>query len=166
MGPKVGFYYWVRVGVMILSLVGIIMLMKKMNSPGVFAGPATNESVDICPTRVSSVSVIGRFAVMQDGLNWYRTGDANGRTELDPVAVEKWFGVNCNLPALKEGANDGATPLLTVAYVSGLPATLLVNADGVFTFNRLHFRSPELSRAIRALDSLPILAKPSQSGKK
>lgn len=150
-----------RVGVMILTLVGVILLMKKMNSPNAFS-TAGNESVNLCPTRVSSLSVIGRFAIVQEGLNWYRTGDS-GRTELDPVAVEKWFGQNCKVSATKEGANEGATPLVTLAYVSGLPMTLLVSGDGVFTFNQSHFRSLELSQAITALEHLPNVVKPGQN---
>lgn len=162
MGPKVGFYYWVRVGVMILSLIGSIMLMRKLSKPGALGGVAATDSVDICPTRVSSVSVIGRFAIMQDGMNWYRTGGPEGRTELDPVAVEKWFAANCRVNASKEGTNAGASPLMTLAYVSGLPMTLLVNGDGIFSLNGTHFRSGDLSQGINELENLPPVAKPGQ----
>lgn len=148
---------------MVLALIGVITLMRKMDKPGVFSGGAANEAVDLCPTRVTSVSVIGKFAIMQDGMNWYRTGGPQGRTELDPVAVEKWFGGNCKVTASTEAANEGATPLLTLAYVSGLPATLLMSADGIFTFNRAHFRSQELLKAVSDLETLPAVSKPGQN---
>jgi hypothetical protein len=144
---------------MVLALAGILTLMKKLNMPGALGG---GDSVDICPTRVSSVSLIGRFAIVQDGMTWYRTGNGQ-RTELDPVAVEKWFGEYCQVSARKVPANDAAAPLLTLAYVSGLPLTLMVNAEGVFTFNRSHFQSAELAQAITALEHLPSAAKPGQN---
>jgi hypothetical protein len=159
LGPQVGIYFWVRVGVMVLALAGVLTLMKKLDMPGALGG---GDSVDLCPTRVSSVSLIGRFAIIQDGMTWYRTGDGN-RTELDQVAVEKWFGEYCQVTATKVASNDGAAPLLTLAYVSGLPLTLMVNAEGVFTFNRSHFQSAELTQAITALEHLPTAAKPGQN---
>ena len=161
MGPKVGIYFWIRVGVMAAALFGVITIMKRLNQPGALG--AGNEAVNLCPTRVSSVSMIGRFAIMQDGLKWYRTGDGGERTELDPVAVEKWFGENCQLSGAKEEASPGGTPLMTLAYVSGLPATILMSADGVFSMNKSHFRSQDLLRAITALEHLPPAAKPGQN---
>ncbi len=153
-----------RVGVMILSLVGSIMLMRKLNKPGALGGGvAASEDIDLCPTRVSSVSMIGRFAIKQDGMDWFRTGDAAGRTELDPVAVEKWFGSFCRVKAAKQESNENATPLVTIAYVSGLPMTLLMNPDGVFSLNGAHFRSLELAQGITALETLPAVTKPGEN---
>jgi hypothetical protein len=149
LGPKVGLYFWVRVGVMILALVGILTLMRKMNAPSVA------QSVDLCPSRVASLSVIGRFAILQDGKQWYRTGDGGERVQLDSTAVEEWLKSGCTVTASFEGANSDAKPLLTLAYASGLPATLMVNEDGVFTLNQSHFRSLQLSQAITALEHLP-----------
>lgn len=163
MGPKVGVYFWIRVAVMAAALFGVLTIMKKLNQPGALAGGGGDETVNLCPTRVSSVSMIGRFAIKQDGMKWYRTGDGEERTELDPVAVEKWFGENCQLRATKESANADAAPLVTLAYISGLPSTIMMGPDGVFSMNQSHFRSQELLKAITALEHLPTAAKPGQN---
>ena len=148
---------------MIASLIGTITIMRRLGMP---AATTTAESkVNICPTRVSSISVIGRFAIMQDGMRWFKTGEGDGRVELDPVAVEKWFSQNCKVASTPEGANEAPTPLLTFAYVSGLPSTLMVNEAGVFTLGQEHFRSLELSQAITQLENLPIAIKPGQNTK-
>jgi hypothetical protein len=153
LGPKVGLYFWVRVGVMILALIGVLTLMRKMNAPN-----ATN-SVELCPSRISSISVIGRFAILQDDNQWYRTGEGGERLQLDSTAVDEWLKSSCTVPVSFEGANSDAKPLLTLAYISGLPATLMVNEDGVFTFHQAHFRSLQLSQAITSLENLPLASK-------
>ncbi len=161
MGPKVGIYYWVRVGVMIISLIGVLTLMKKLNMPGALLG--AGEKVDLCPTRVSSVSVIGQFSIVQEGMKWYRTGDGAERTLLDQVGVEKWFAKYCVVPATPEQPPPDSAPLLTLAYISGLPVTLMVSPEGVFSIKDSHFRSLELLQAITALENLATSTKPAVS---
>lgn len=149
---KVGVYFWVRVTVMIITLVGVIFLMYRLNGPS--AGRAAN-AVQLCPTRVSSVSVIGRAAVFQEDLKWYRA-QAGGREELNPIEVEKWFSKYCTVTAEPVQAPSGeATPVMTVAYVAGLPITLKQSGDGIFSWGDVHFRSAKLDEAIQALTSLP-----------
>jgi hypothetical protein len=148
---KVGFYYWVRATVMFATLVGVIVLMYRLNI-SLTSGPAG--SVQICPTRVSSVSVIGRAAVFQEDLRWYRA-QAGGREELNPIAVEKWFSEYCTVSAEAAPApSKESVPVLTVAYVAGLPVTLRQSED-VFTLGNIHFRSAQLKEAIDALTRLP-----------
>ena len=143
---------------MILALVGVLTLMRKMNTP-------SPQVVDLCPSRVTSLSVIGRFAILQDGDQWYRTGDGGPRVQLDPTAVEVWLKSSCSVAASFEGANSDAKPLLTLAYASGLPATLMVNEDGIFSLNQSHFRSLQLSQAITELEHLPTTSKPGENTK-
>jgi len=161
--PQIGIYYWVRVGVMILTLVGVLSVMYRLK-PTSFLGGSNANSVNLCPTRVASVAMIGRFALIQDGMKWYRA-EQGERTELDQIAAEKWFGAHCKVSAEQVESNEGASPLLTLAYVSGSPKTILMSPDGVFTMDQSHFRSLQLVQAITALENLPIATKPGQNNK-
>lgn len=162
MKQEIGIYFWVRVGVMLFTLAGVLLLMQKLkSSEGLFS--ASSDKVDICPTRVSSISVIGRFAIMQEGLKWYRTKEGE-RTELDPIAVEKWFGINCKVSAEKIASPvETKDPVVTFAYVAGLPATLMTGENGAFALNKSHFRSPQLAQAILDLETLPAPTMPGQN---
>ena len=170
--PKLGVYFWVRVAVMIVALVGVLSLMSRLRGgsggtadlvPAVSAG-----FLRLCPTRVASVSLIGKTAVFQDGLKWFRTGSATGggeRQELDGVAVEKWFSSYCSIPIEEAAApGPGSQPLLTLAYVSGLPMTLSLSPDGVFSWKDRSFRSPKLNEALQSLNELPTARAPGHTG--
>lgn len=162
MSDKVGIYFWVRVGVMILTLVAVITLMYRLKSPDALLGTATPaNSINLCPTRVSSISVIGRFALTQEGMSWFRLADGQ-RTELDPVAVEKWFSNHCTVEVQPVAdAKDGA-PLMTLAYVSGSPQTLLMNEDNIFSLGGLYFKSTQMIQLLTSLETLPTPKKPGQ----
>ena len=162
---KLGIYFWIRVGVMAMSLTAVLLTIHHLNNPqsggllGVyryFNGTKTGgESIRLCPTRASSVSVIGKAAVFQESLKWYRAGEGE-RTELDPIAVEKWFSEYCTIHAQPSTKPDGELqPVATVAYVSGLPSTLMQAADGTFLWQDKYFRSDELNQAFQALIQLP-----------
>lgn len=154
---KIGPYYWVRVAVMVITLVGVVTVMKRFS-----VVKPSESSVDLCPTRVSSMSVVGRFAVLQDGMKWYRA-EGGERKELDSIAVEKWFSEYCKLESKTVEKAEGQTPLLTLDYVSGDPKTLNMTPDGIFTWEGRTFSSPELASAISALELLPISKKPGEN---
>lgn len=155
--PKIGAYYWVRVGVMVITLIGVLIVMKRLDLT-----KSAAKGVDLCPTRVSSLSVVGRFAVLQDGMKWYRA-EGGERQELDFIAVEKWFSEHCRLEAKEVTEAPGTNPLLTLAYVSGDPKTLNMNPDGVFTWDGRAFSSAELAHALSALELLPVRSKPGEN---
>lgn len=151
---------------MMISLVAVVSTIYKLNNPGtrglleIMAGMGSANKVKLCPTRVSSVSVIGKAALFQEDLKWYRTHSGE-REELDPIAVEMWFSEYCTVrsePAEKPG--DGSQPVMTMAYVAGLPITLQMSESGVFTFNNVHFRSSKLKEAIQAIGEIPKASNP------
>lgn len=160
---KLGVYFWIRVSVMAVTLIAVVATIYKLNNPGSrgllesLAGLGSSANrVKLCPTRVSSVSVIGKTALFQEELKWYRTRDGM-REELDPIAVEMWFSEYCTVRS--EPAEKPATdsqPVMTLAYVAGLPVTLQVSESGIFTWNGNHFRSPKLNEAIQALSDIPV----------
>lgn len=132
---------------------GIFQLIAEMNQP-------SHQRVNVCPTRVSSVSVIGKAALFQEGLKWYRTL-AGTRQELDPIAVEKWFSEYCTVGSeLAPAPADNSLPIATFAYVAGLPVTLQQSGSGIFTMNGIHFRSQKLVEAIESIATLPVATKP------
>ena len=146
---KLGRYFWVRVVVMVFSLAGVIALIYKLGQPA-------HNTVTLCPTRVSSLSVIGRAAVFQEGMKWYRTHGSGERTELDPIAVEKWFAEYCSVDVEKISGETAPVqsqgePIITIAYVAGLPITLRQSDDGVFHWGAHNFRSPKLTEGIARL---------------
>lgn len=158
MKQEIGIYYWARVGVMICSLLGVLYIMNHLN----LGHDTSPSSVTLCPTRVSSVAVIGKAALMQDGLQWYRTQDGQ-REELDPVAVEKWFSQYCTIAAEPASKPESAQPWITWAYVSGSPKTVQQATDGVYVFEGRAFRAPALMQAVQDLENLPKVTKPGQN---
>lgn len=156
MKQKVGVYFWVRVVVMCAALVGVVWIMLRLNSPNA-------AEFNLCPTRVTSIALIGETALVQDGMTWYRLENGQ-RKELDQVAVEKWFLANCNIAI--EGVMGEAPrethPWATIAFVSGAPITLQ-RADSIFTFDGRYFRSQQLLKAMAELQALPGAKKPGQN---
>jgi hypothetical protein len=161
---KLGVYFWLKVSMMMVTLVAVLYTIYALNNPGTknliellagASGQGAQSRVKLCPTRVSSISIIGKTALFQDGLKWFRTTEGQ-RQELDPIAVEKWFSEYCTVGS--EPASPPASqpqPVVTFAYVAGLPVTLQQSEGGVFTLNGVHFRSEKLVEAIQAVTTLP-----------
>jgi len=156
MKQKLGIYFWVRVAVMCAALVAVVLIMFKLNTPD-------SAEFNICPTRVTSIALIGDSALMQDGLTWYRLKNGQ-RQELDQVAVEKWFSANCKvaIEAVSGEAPKETHPWATIAYVSGSPITLQ-RADSIFMSNERYFRSEHLIQAMSQLQALPEAKKPGEN---
>lgn len=157
---KIGIYFWVRVAVMFIVLLSVISLMRRLG-PGGSTGTVADDQFQICPTRVSSVSMIGKTAVFQDGMKWYTTKSGE-RRELNTIAVERWFSEYCSVPADAVAAPETpGQPLVTLAFVAGSPMTLNFSPDaGVYSWHGRHFRSKKLDEALQALDELPIATPP------
>lgn len=153
MKQKVGLYFWIRVAVMCAALIGVVIIMYKLNVPD-------SAEFNVCPTRVTSIALIGDLALIQDGMTWYRSKGGE-RVELDQVAVEKWFLANCKvaIEAVSGEPPKNTHPLVTFAYVSGTPVTLQKSAD-VFTYSGTYFRSEHLNKALAQLAELPPAKKP------
>jgi hypothetical protein len=156
MKQKLGVYFWVRVIVMCAALVGVVWIMFKLNTPDA-------AEFNLCPTRVTSIALIGETAVIQDGMTWYRLENGQ-RKELDQVAVEKWFLANCKIAiqAVVGDAPKETHPWATIAFVSGSPITLQ-RADSIFTFDGRYFRSQQLTQAMTELQALPEAKKPGEN---
>lgn len=165
--PSLGAYFWVKVTMMMVTLAAVIYTIFTLNNPGTkgifqliaeMNQPSKNR-VNVCPTRVSSISVIGKAALFQEDLKWFRTLEGT-RQELDPIAVEKWFSEYCAVGSEPAPApSDNSLPIATFAYVAGLPVTLQQSESGVFTMNGFHFRSQKLVEAIESISTLPAATK-------
>ncbi|MBX3020653.1 MAG: hypothetical protein KF799_03165 [Bdellovibrionales bacterium] len=162
-----GFFYWFRVGMMVVALAGIIMVMRELNAPQYpgkktvlarWFGPDENVAgVNLCPTRVTRLET-GKVAVFQEGMEWYRTTDAH-KEHLDPVAVEKWFSRNCAQQGEKTSASADVKEALKVHFVSGEPQVLLKSASGEFEWMGKPFRSVQMDTAVEELSQLPLSTK-------
>ena len=141
---------------MMCTLVAVVTIMYRLNTPA-------SHELNICPTRVSSISVIGSMALIQDGMIWFRTKNGQ-REELDPIAVEKWFGAHCSMAieAVSGTAPKDTRPWVTLAYVSGLPLTIQ-REQNIFMFGGRYFHSEELTQAVAELESLPPAKKPGEN---
>ncbi|HMN67412.1 MAG TPA: hypothetical protein PKC28_02640 [Bdellovibrionales bacterium] len=159
--------YWIRPIIMTATLIAVMSIIYKIKQQGggFFTGAPMVEgrehvsrtAVHLCPTRVSSLSVIGKFAILQDGMKWYRSRDGQ-REEVNQIAVEKWFSEHCTVKAdLMDMPPTAAVtaPIVTLAYVSGEPVTLQRSADGLFALGKNYFRSPELEAALESLEQIP-----------
>src|SRR5690606_20417479 len=113
------------------------------------------DNINLCVTRIKALTMVDGFAVVQDGLDWYRrAGQHMG--ELDPIAVEKWFGANCRIKVKPAEATEASQAFVTVSFVSGEPQTLAKVGPGVYSWMGQVFTSPEFEAAIKSLAELPI----------
>jgi len=164
-----------KVNFLVLSLLGVLYLMYKLNTVGIGEGLTTLmgvssepvgvrtatvgkiETLDWCDTRVKRLEPVGQEPIFQDKLKWYRSGTPP--QELDFIVVEKWFGRNCRVRVQKipvaqfDGARAG--PALVVNFIKGEPSTLLKAPDGSFRWHEQTFLSTELSTALDELKHLP-----------
>ncbi len=156
---KVNFWYWLRAFIMVCALIVTIFIIRKLDR----TRPAHDDSatINLCPTRVTAISQNSGTTVVQDGLAWFRKING-GMEELDPIAVEKWFGRNCKVKVEfeKDAAVSGA-PVATLAFVSGPPQVLIVSAAGIYSWMGQAFRSQELEGALKDLKDLPLRLRPS-----
>jgi hypothetical protein len=150
---KVNRWYWLRAVILILAFAGSVYAIRNLDQT---RKSQRGASVNLCPTRVKEISVAGGMKLVQDGMAWYRK--AGGRMEeLDPIAVEKWFGRHCVVAADAAETPTGAgAELATLAFVSGPPQVLFGTSAGVFTWMNQAFTSAELADALKSLSELPI----------
>jgi hypothetical protein len=156
---KVNFWYWLRAFIMVCALIVTIFIIRKLDRTSPSADPSA--TINLCPTRVTAIAQSEGTTVVQDGLAWFRKVNG-GMEELDPIAVEKWFGRNCRVKAdFAEGAPTSGAPVATVAFVSGPPQVLLVTGEGIYSWMGRAFRSTELQEALKDLKALPLRLRPS-----
>lgn len=154
--------YWVRVVVMIFAFVGVITVMRQMNSAAkkgspaplveIFTGPkpaVSDDSVDLCPTRILEMHMIGGPLFLQKDLKWFMRVGAN-EMELDQIAMEKWFSSNCHLQVTPVTDVTNPEPILKVTFVTGEPANLMSSPDG-FVWRGRKFKSEQLQKALQDL---------------
>ncbi|MGE0525660.1 MAG: hypothetical protein AB7G93_11365 [Bdellovibrionales bacterium] len=163
-----GIYYWIRVIIMIGVFAAVVIIMRQLDTPrspspgflSFFTGDDDSSSrYTMCPTRVSRVEVASGQVVFEEDMRWYsmKQGKEKEIVELDPVAVEKWFGLNCKVKG--EPATEPGGEFQTVAqfsFVSGTPQALLRAPSGEFQWNGSTFHSSQLEEALDRLLNLPI----------
>lgn len=164
-----GFFYWFRVGIMCVTLVGIVMIMRELNQPRMagqqnkiakffnkFTG-GDEFGINLCPTRVTKIETT-KVSVFQEGMQWFRTTPSL-KEMLDPVAVEKWFSRNCSIPIKKTNASADVHTAAKLHFVAGEPLTLLKSASGEFEWMGQPFQSPQMDKALEELTDLPVSTK-------
>ncbi len=147
-------YFWVRIGVMMVSFFAVVGLIYKLNqfSP-------SDLTLILCPTRVSAIHTAEGKGIVQDGMRWYRRNNGN-LEELDPVAVEKWFGKHCKVEIEPVKMADSSGVLAVVNFISGPPETLYIAGDGLFRWKNRTFKSQQLQDAFNSLNNLPLFLRP------
>jgi len=155
---NVNFWFWFRAVAMCLGLVGTITAIRNLNQ---FKEPEVPPgSVNLCTTRITVISTPDGMRVSQEGLTWFRK-TADRLEELDPIAVEKWFGRHCVVDAEPAKIDKDAKVAALISFVSGLQ-TPLVSANGVYRWNGHEFTSAELTEALKTLADLPLRLRPSR----
>lgn len=159
-----GTMYWVRVGFMLITLAVVISTMRYMQTSKpttspiakfIMGGESDGQKLVLCPTRVTWIETTSGMRVQQDDMRWTRV-IADHHDELNTIAVEKWFGRNCSLKALKTTGGEGFTPILKVGYVSGETATLERAPTGEYLWQGEKYISDGLDGALRTLAELPV----------
>lgn len=147
-------YFWVRIGVMVVSFFAVVGLIYKLNqfSP-------SDLTLILCPTRVSAINTADGKGIVQEGMRWYRRNNGN-LEELDPVAVEKWFGKHCKVAIEPVAKADSTGVLFVVNFVSGPPETLYMAGEGLFRWQNRTFKSVQLEEALNSLKDLPLYLRP------
>jgi hypothetical protein len=161
-----GFMYWMRVGVMIITL-GVIIMTIRATQHGesalntfsrTFFGTkgSGGEKIVLCPTRVRSIKTRSGATVEEDSMKWYRREGEN-RMELNTIAVEKWLGEYCTVKGQRAPATGGSSffPALVFEFVSGETQMLQKSSSGQYLWGDISFNSDVLDKALDALDALP-----------
>ncbi len=162
-----GILYWVRVGVMTLTLLliaSIIYSQQKgqsalQNFTNVFFSAPTDgrHKVVLCPTRVKSIQFPSGATLEQAGMDWARTQN-NGQQILDTIGLEKWFGryctINAELAPTSALLSPGLETLATWRYIQGEDQLLQKNTAGVYVWQNVAFISPTLDTALQELEAL------------
>lgn len=95
-------------------------------------------------------------SVWQEGMKWMKKGPK--AREVDFIAVEKWFGRNCDLKVRPiEQASEKLTqltPALKVDFIKGKPMTFYRADNGAFYFRGRTFASEQLGKALKKLGEL------------
>jgi hypothetical protein len=158
---KMGFYYWFRVIVMVVSFVVVVWIIHRLNQGPIWPSytPATQDSrlhIDICPTRVTRLE-IGHVAIFEKDMDWMRQREGDAAKKLEPVDVEKWFSRHCQIAGSRVNPSADVHEALKVFFVSGEPQVLLQSAGGDYEWMGEPFRSHEMDEALRELSELPII---------
>lgn len=156
---NVNFWFWLRAFAMFLGLIATIVAIRNLNQ--FKAADAPVAKVNLCPTRVTAITTASGVSVMQEGMAWFRKNDGR-MEELDPIAVEKWFGRHCMVSAERAAAGAETQPLATIAFVSGPEQTLFSAGSNAFQWMDQIFHSQELTEALKSLEEIPIRLRPSR----
>ena len=160
-----GLLYWVRTLLLILAFAGTVFLIREINQPvserrvqlfSFLGSPPdpTRVIVNLCPTRITKLSLSANVEIVQRGLRWTKV--TNGQaTELDQVAVEKWFSAYCLFEAQKVAPSADVTPVLKAEFVKGPARELIRSAAGDFEWDGRSFRSDKMAEALTALETFP-----------
>jgi hypothetical protein len=158
-----GVMYWARVVVMVFAFVGVMTVMRQLNTAAkrgsgaplieILTGPRAEieNGLDLCPTRILEMHMIGGPLFFQRNLKWFMRLGALEQ-ELDQIAMEKWFSTNCHIEITPTPSVSGAEPILKITFVSGEPASLMSSPDGFVWMGR-KFKSEQLQRALQELTS-------------
>lgn len=160
-----GTMYWIRVGMMILTFAVVVMAMRNLQSTKPTASPLAklimgtgdSEKFVLCPTRVTALETPAGLHVRETGMKWTRSA-GGPEEELDPIAVEKWFGRNCSVSGKKSESGEGFTPVLKLSLVNGETKTLARAGSGEYLWNGIRFVSTALDQALRDLSEIPARA--------
>jgi hypothetical protein len=159
-----GVMYWVRVVIMIFAFVGVLTVMRQLNSAAktgssaplveIFTGrPQSDNAIDLCPTRITELQLLGGPFFYQSGMKWVMR--QNGQVaELDQIAMEKWFSRNCVLETTPIDDVKDPQPIVKVSFVAGVPQTLMSSPDGFIWMGR-KFKSEQLQLALAELTKIP-----------
>ena len=159
--------YWVRVGMMILTFTVVVLAMRNLQqtkpevSPlaKMILGTGEGQKFILCPTRVTSLETSTGLRVQEREMKWTRA-TAAGEEELDPIAVEKWFGRNCSVIGKKSETRQGFETVLKLGLVNGENKVLARASSGVYLWEGLQFVSESLDQALRELPDLPTRTSP------
>lgn len=165
-----GASYWFRVSMMILAFVGVIFVMRRLNSPGASgrggpleaitgsAGNGKDLNINLCPTRVTRLE--GKdWRVFQDGMHWFRE-EKQARVALDDVTVEKWFSRHCIVAGVKVTPSADVHDVFKAHFVTGKPQALVKNDKGEYEWAGQSFSSSQMDGALKELGELPPVGAP------
>ena len=129
---------------------------RKNGASGFVADANNVEKLNWCDTRVAALNASPGVEVKQEGRKW--VAYSPDKKNLNNIEIEKWLGENCTLN-ISDSRPPGIVPtknidLLKVDFVSGESASFALTPEGMLTWGGMHFRSPQLLRAINNLKNL------------
>lgn len=149
-----------KINLMVVGLVVIIYTSHALSTRGLPSslgsflgmGPSTNAILNVswCDTRVTSIEFEPGQKIFQEGYKWYSQTAGQSPTELNFLAVEKWFAEYCKVKAKNASDVPASGIAAVIEFIDGRREMIKTAGNGLFRWRDRSFESTELEQGLEA----------------